>query len=245
MRTSCLSVSAVLLAAIATPALGAEIPGCANVATRPMALTSHVLTNEDYPPLSLATNETGDTTLKYVVKPDGSTTSIKVTGSSGSLRLDDAAVTFVGKFKFKPAVTDGKPVACTNEIMLRWMLNPVDKPAGNPALLASAIYPEKEDFPSGAFDRKEEGLVIATIYTPVSGASTYYIRTGTAFEDLNKATLDLLKKQTLVRPTINGKAVSAMILVPVMWSLSGKPPVRVEAPPRQSSDGDVSQTSGQ
>jgi TonB family protein len=213
-----------LLSVVAFPALAADPPVCSTVGTKPVPLTSHLPTGEDYPPLSNAMSEGGDSQVSYVVQTDGTTGSVRIVKSSGSLRLDDAAVAFVGKFKFKPALSDGKPTACTNEILVRWVANPTS-PEELSALASDAIYPEQADFPPGAFDRKEEGLVVVALGTSSSGVvDQIYLLHGTAFEDLNTATLAVLRKQTIVPPTVNGKTATSFVIVPVMWSMSPKPP---------------------
>ena len=74
--------------------------------------TSHAVTADDYPPVSIRLQEQGKVAIKYTIATDGSVTECAVTGPSGKPRLDDAACTMVKKrWKFKPATQDGKPVA--------------------------------------------------------------------------------------------------------------------------------------
>ena len=74
--------------------------------------TSHAVTADDYPPVSIRLQEQGKVAIKYTISPEGSVTECAVTGPSGKPRLDDAACTMVKKrWKFKPATQDGKPVA--------------------------------------------------------------------------------------------------------------------------------------
>jgi protein TonB len=80
--------------------------------TPPMATTSHAVTADDYPPVSIRLQEQGKVAIKYTISADGSVADCAVTGTSGKPRLDDAACTMVKKrWKFKPATQDGKPVA--------------------------------------------------------------------------------------------------------------------------------------
>ncbi|HEV2650578.1 MAG TPA: TonB family protein [Rhizomicrobium sp.] len=236
-----LVAAAFLLVAIASPAMAADpvVPKCMALETKPVALTSHVPTGEDYPPLSIAMNESGDSLVSYVVQPDGSTADLKITHTSGSLRLDDAALAFVGKFKFKPGLSGGKPAACYNEISLRWVVGGASPVAAMDAMAFNAIYPGEDDFPPGAFARKEEGLVVVGIATSPSGSIVRSVVVKPSeFTDLNDATLEFLKNSKVVPARINGKTATSFIVVPVMWTTVGKPP-----PPTSLPDGDQAQTS--
>ena len=80
--------------------------------TPPTATTSHAVTADDYPPVSIRLQEQGKVAIKYTISAEGTVSECAVTGSSGKPRLDDAACTMVKKrWKFKPATQDGKPVA--------------------------------------------------------------------------------------------------------------------------------------
>lgn len=78
----------------------------------PVPTTSHQVTADDYPPVSIRLQEQGKVAIKYLVKEDGTVGDCAVTGSSGKSRLDDAACTMVKRrWKFKPATQAGKPVS--------------------------------------------------------------------------------------------------------------------------------------
>jgi len=80
--------------------------------TPPVATTSHAVTADDYPPVSIRLQEQGKVGIKYTIAADGSVTECAVVGTSGKPRLDDAACKMVQKrWKFKPATQDGKAVA--------------------------------------------------------------------------------------------------------------------------------------
>jgi periplasmic protein TonB len=73
-------------------------------------------TDDYYPPASRRANEEGVATVKTCVSPEGRATgSAEVAKSSGHPRLDEAAVKWAGRARFKPGTEDGKPVeACTS-----------------------------------------------------------------------------------------------------------------------------------
>jgi|SRR6185437_2375271 protein TonB len=65
-----------------------------------------------YPPLSAKLNETGTVTVHYDVGVDGSISNVGITRSSGSERLDNAAVNCVSsKWRNTPAMQGNTPVA--------------------------------------------------------------------------------------------------------------------------------------
>jgi protein TonB len=80
--------------------------------TLPVPITSHAVTSDDYPPLSIRLAEQGLVKIKYLVQADGTVGECSVITSSGSSRLDDAACTMVKRrWRFTPATQKGKPVA--------------------------------------------------------------------------------------------------------------------------------------
>ena len=77
-----------------------------------MPITSHAVTSDDYPPLSVRIAEQGLVKIRYLVQADGTVGECEVITSSGSSRLDDAACTMVKRrWRFRPATQRGKPVA--------------------------------------------------------------------------------------------------------------------------------------
>jgi protein TonB len=76
---------------------------------------------QNYPPMSQKLGEEGTTKLSFHIMTDGSVTNVAVAGSSGSERLDSAAVTCVGHWRYKPATQDGQAVEAP------WLANVVWK----------------------------------------------------------------------------------------------------------------------
>jgi protein TonB len=99
----------VLFSAIVTLA-GAHPAMAATAATPPSAITSHAVIAADYPVESIPLQEQGVARVDYTVRVDGVVDEAKVTQSSGSPRLDAAAIVLVSKWRFKPAMQDGRPI---------------------------------------------------------------------------------------------------------------------------------------
>lgn len=79
--------------------------------TQPVATTSHAVTSDDYPAVSIRLQEQGTVQIKYTINPEGAVNECAVTQTSGKPRLDDAACTMVKRrWKFKPATQGGKSV---------------------------------------------------------------------------------------------------------------------------------------
>jgi periplasmic protein TonB len=80
--------------------------------TPAVATTSHAVTAEDYPPISIRLQEQGTVAIKFTISPEGTVNECEVATSSGKARLDEAACTMVKRrWKYKPATQAGKPVA--------------------------------------------------------------------------------------------------------------------------------------
>jgi periplasmic protein TonB len=76
-----------------------------------------------YPTISQRLGEQGTTNMQVGIGTDGSVTDCKVTKSSGSQRLDDAACTYVkGHWRWKPPTREGQAVAVQTDVNVVWNL---------------------------------------------------------------------------------------------------------------------------
>ena len=76
-----------------------------------------------YPALSQRMGEQGTTLLKVAIDTTGKVTECTVVTSSGSTRLDAAAVEYVkANWRWQPPTQAGKPVAATTEVSVKWDL---------------------------------------------------------------------------------------------------------------------------
>jgi protein TonB len=96
---------------------------------RPVVRTAAVpLTKLDpanfYPPTSIRMNETGSTLIRYCWGADGKLTGTPtVEKSSGSSRLDEAAVRLGSQEHMKPGTVDGKPIDGCSSLSVKFQLN--------------------------------------------------------------------------------------------------------------------------
>lgn len=76
----------------------------------------------EWPKASLRNEETGTVTLSFLIGTDGRVADSKVTKSSGFRDLDRAALTGIGKCRFKPGMVDGKPEQAWMQMQYVWTL---------------------------------------------------------------------------------------------------------------------------
>jgi protein TonB len=76
----------------------------------------------EYPAKSMRNEETGVSTVSFLIGVDGKVIDSKVTRSSGFRDLDRAAQTGLGKCQFKPAMVDGKPEQSWALVQYVWNL---------------------------------------------------------------------------------------------------------------------------
>jgi protein TonB len=80
-------------------------------------------TKPPYPPISQRLGEHGVTLLNVSIDEAGRATDATVVTSSGSARLDAAAIDYVKqRYRWKPATRDGKAVATTQALRIVWSL---------------------------------------------------------------------------------------------------------------------------
>jgi len=82
----------------------------------------HVCGGNYYPQMSVKLNEEGTATAAFKVLADGSVGDVTIAKSSGSSRLDDATITCVQHWKYKPATMDGTPVEMSWQAAVQWKL---------------------------------------------------------------------------------------------------------------------------
>jgi TonB family protein len=101
-------IAALLLAS--TSAAG-QTSNAAGKSVPAVAINNHAVTAEDYPPDSIRLAEQGGTRVRFIISDTGDVTECNVAISSGHSRLDVAACAVVSRWKYRPAMQAGKPVA--------------------------------------------------------------------------------------------------------------------------------------
>jgi protein TonB len=78
---------------------------------------------QDYPAISVRLGEQGTTTIGFTITVDGHVENVHVVGSSGSERLDNAAVNCAASWRYKAAIKDNNPVAVPWKAEVKWVLH--------------------------------------------------------------------------------------------------------------------------
>jgi len=194
------------------PPFCVDMPGV----TQPRTANSHV--PGEYPILSVMTGEQGTTVLKFTIKDDGTVGSAVVLKSSGSMRLDDAAVQSVtGTWRYTPALSrDGKPFACSWKAEVKWVLHGSDEtvPAG---LVKLALTMKAEDYPPDALKRGEHGTV-GLVVLLVDGEKHVIVLKSSGFADLDSATIRIVQDRLkLTAAEFDGRPVATSAILLVVW----------------------------
>ncbi len=94
--------------------------------SQPPTLSKLENCRDDYPFLSRILGDEGTTELSFTVAADGTLSGIKVSKSSGSDRLDDAAADCVKKWHYRPALKDNVLVDAPMTVKVNWDLEEGD-----------------------------------------------------------------------------------------------------------------------
>ncbi len=86
------------------------------------------LSRPEYPSASIRLGEEGSTGLNLYLNEEGRVTEAQVSSTSGSERLDEAAVKHAQRsWKFVPCMQGDKPVACWHQIKFTWRIEDAKK----------------------------------------------------------------------------------------------------------------------
>lgn len=93
----------------------------------------------EYPKDSLEKGEQGVTQVAFKILTDGTVEAVKVLASSGSEHLDQAAISCVSNWHYRPAIKDGQLVETNRSAKVQWVL-----PSGSVAKQEEAAKPADE-----------------------------------------------------------------------------------------------------
>ena len=104
----------------------AAAAGCCEAADQFASVSRPPARLRPEPLLSAIVSQTwraGTTTLSFKIDTDGSVNNPVVAKSSGYDRLDQAAISCVGSWHYKPAIQDGPPVEVSWQATVKWKLH--------------------------------------------------------------------------------------------------------------------------
>ena len=101
--------------------------------SRPPSLSKPETCRDNYPFFARVLGQEGTTELALKVMADGTVSDVKVSKSSGSDRLDDAAVDCVSGWHYRPAIKDDQTVDAPMSVTVDWKLGDGDEDASGDA----------------------------------------------------------------------------------------------------------------
>lgn len=105
------------------PAPPAAPPAPPAAPPTPPEIIAATHTQPPYPPISQRLGEQGTSLLNITIDENGRCTEATVATTSGSTRLDTAAIDYVKqRYRWKPATQNGKAVAIRTQIKVVWSL---------------------------------------------------------------------------------------------------------------------------
>jgi protein TonB len=110
---------------VATPPPQAPAPPKPAGITAPVQIAGGgaVCQSAYYPPIAIRLNQTGTSVVTVHIGTDGGVQGVDVAESSGHDSLDQAAVKCItSRWRFKPALQNGQPVATAKQYAIKWVL---------------------------------------------------------------------------------------------------------------------------
>jgi TonB family protein len=153
---------------VATPPPGQHLPGITAPASFGVAHSCPIETY--YPPIAIRLNMEGNVTIGFTISAEGVPTNPAVVASSGFKPLDDAALTCVATWVYKPAMQNGQPIAVPWRVVVRWALTQPPVPTGPPHLCQLRDSTNMTgSIVSLLFDVGMDGTVRDVVANPASG----------------------------------------------------------------------------
>jgi TonB family protein len=193
------------------------VPNAGPPVLRPI-MSTHTL--PPYPELSTKLEEDGTTLLNVFIGPDGTPTDVTVSNSSGSVRLDSAAVAHVkAAWKWQPPLgPDCVPTKVATRVSVNWALH--DRPPPD-TIRYTVLNMAQADYPPEAIERKEQGFVTLVITVPTDAtAPNVAVSTTSGFPDLDDKAVGIVKTRYRWKAgEMNGKPVITTLGVLAVWTL--------------------------
>lgn len=163
-----------------------------------------------YPVLSQRIGEQGATLLDVLVGKDGIPSSVTVARSSGSPRLDEAAVSAVKlAWRWQPSNKDCANGVAT-KVQMYWNLHD----AANPYSSVLILRAEDADYPADALAKGEEGLTVMTVALKDNGVVQETRLIGSSgFSDLDTKAMAIVLKHKFQPGEVDGKPVQSVLTV--------------------------------
>jgi protein TonB len=197
-------------------ALAADGDKACTGADQPLRPVMATHTIPPYPEVSAMTKEEGTTLLQVSIGADGVPTKASVVTSSGSLRLDAAAVDYVkSTWRWNAPVKDCQPMASETRVSIKWDAR--DAIGDSPRM--PMITMDAKDYPEGARKRHEQGNVVIMVMVTPEGLAAPRVMTSSGFPELDAKSLEVASRWHWTPASFEGHAVTTPVLVVSVWRL--------------------------
>jgi TonB family protein len=178
--------------------------------TAPRPIGPRDITMANYPLESFVAGEEGAVRLRALVLADGAVENANIEGSSGSVRLDSAAVDLVRTWRYQPAMRDGVAVAARFPVIIDWKL--LVLPYMLPLNSATSFRTQEHPSVSAVvkFLVSAKGELVATRLERSSG-----------YADLDQVALESVKSWRVTPAKLrDGSAVTMWMRTPILFASS-------------------------
>jgi TonB family protein len=171
-----------------------------------------------YPAMSVMTKDEGTTILTVSIGADGVPTDVAVRSSSGSIRLDQAAIDHVKtNWRWNVPVANCKPTAVKTIVSVKWNLQDANSTASQ-AAAPPTIEMDVKDYPPDALAKHEQGTVWLTIYVLTTGQVVLSrVFQSSGFPDLDAKSAELVKTRHWTPASLDGHPVNTSLVVLSVW----------------------------
>lgn len=175
-----------------------------------------------YPADALKEGKTGVTVLVVEIDAQGGVTGVKIDRSSGDARLDAAAQEAAARWRFMPAMKQGKPVASKVRVPVEFAMDePGDAAAAGerPARVAAAMPPA---YPAAAKQQGIAGSVVLLVDVDAQGKPTRVaVEQSSPAGVFDAAALDAVRQWRFEPALSQGKPVAGRVRVPLGFGPQG------------------------
>lgn len=210
-----LAASAPLFCFPAFAQTGAPMPECSTLGAEAPAMQTQMVLSDYYPSMSVYLGEEGNTVLGFVVRKNGTVSDVQVIGSSGSARLDNAAILAMQQMLYSPPKVNGAAVDCHNRLRLAWRL----RGDGADEQKYVLMKPPSSKYPPVALREHREGAAVMYVEIAPSGEITVDLKRSSGSEDLDAAAVDFVQSHKFKPAEMDGTPRYSFVAIIVAWEL--------------------------
>jgi TonB family protein len=202
---------------VGTNVCGADHP------VRPMPImATHQL--PPYPPEAVRLGEQGVSVLKVVITPTGTVMEDSIVQSSGSDRLDSAALDFVKQtWRWQPMPDCKTPMSLA--VSINWRLRSAPSPI-DPAIIAKLVHfvlASPSDYPAGSQKQKTVVLMMGVVSVDGHWDRILPLR-GSGDAALDAKSVELVQARQWLPMKADGKPIAGISVIGVIWTPPGETP---------------------